>query len=209
MRCMRLFVVAAMFGCAVLALDARPAQAYWHWGYYHRPVYYRPVYYRPYVHYWGYPSYYYGYSYPYYVSTPVYVPYAVPSYYSVPLASAPVTVTQPAGSVRYSFYGPTGTTGAVTTTATPASNIAQVEMVLPTTNAEVWVDGYKTTSTGTTRTFHSPPLTPGKKYHYQIRASWVQNGETMTEERTIPVAAGQQSIVNFTVPSESVGAATP
>jgi hypothetical protein len=38
-------------------------------------------------------------------------------------------------------------------------------------NAQLWFDGSKMTSTGTVRTFQSPPLNPGR-YTYVIRARW-------------------------------------
>ena len=47
--------------------------------------------------------------------------------------------------------------------------------------AEVWFNGTPTTSTGPARQFASPPLTPGTRYSYDIRATWNENGREVTQ----------------------------
>ncbi len=59
-------------------------------------------------------------------------------------------------------------------------------------DAKVTVDGHATKSTGSTRRFVSPPLEPGKKYHYTLVAEWKPNTyETFTVARTVHVEAGK------------------
>ena len=57
-------------------------------------------------------------------------------------------------------------------------------------HAVFWVEGARTRSTGRTRFFQSPPLLPGRKYQYRLRAAWIENGEWVSQSQTIPVQAG-------------------
>jgi uncharacterized protein (TIGR03000 family) len=56
-------------------------------------------------------------------------------------------------------------------------------------SAEIWVNGVKTKQTGELRHFFSPPLTPGKKYSYQIRLRWMKDGKSVEETHRIFVQA--------------------
>jgi uncharacterized protein (TIGR03000 family) len=56
--------------------------------------------------------------------------------------------------------------------------------------AAFWVEGTRTRSTGRTRYFQSPPLSPGRKYTYRVRAAWMENGRIVSQTRTVPVQAG-------------------
>jgi hypothetical protein len=38
--------------------------------------------------------------------------------------------------------------------------------------------------------FHSPALTPGKKYHYTVRVDWLEDGGWVSQARQVPVEAG-------------------
>jgi uncharacterized protein (TIGR03000 family) len=69
---------------------------------------------------------------------------------------------------------------------------------VPDPQARVWFDGNSTSQTGTDRLFHSPLLTIGSTYSYQIRASWMRDGREVTPERTVSVTPGQTTIVDFT-----------
>jgi uncharacterized protein (TIGR03000 family) len=73
-----------------------------------------------------------------------------------------------------------------------------VQVIVPNTNAEVSFGDHKTTATGTTRTFESPRLQPGKSYSYTIRASWTEGGQTVTADRVVEISAGKTSVVDFT-----------
>jgi len=43
-------------------------------------------------------------------------------------------------------------------------------------DAEIWFQGTKMTATGSVREYQSPPLTPGHRYTYEVRARWNENG---------------------------------
>ena len=70
-------------------------------------------------------------------------------------------------------------------------------MQLPNADAQVWFDGNATRQGGAERMFATPPLTPGRVYHYQIEAKWMENGVEMSKTRTITVKPGESATVVF------------
>jgi uncharacterized protein (TIGR03000 family) len=66
---------------------------------------------------------------------------------------------------------------------------AHVTVTVP-PNAQVWFNGTLTTSTGSDRHFDSPPLTSGRQYTYDVRATWNQDGQPVTQEQKVTVTAG-------------------
>jgi len=77
---------------------------------------------------------------------------------------------------------------------------ALLEVRVPTADAEVWVEGKKTSTTGTNRRYVSPPLTPGHKYAYEIRVRWSEGGREVSQTREVTVRAGERVAVDFTAP---------
>lgn len=75
---------------------------------------------------------------------------------------------------------------------------ATLSIDLPDGDAIVWINGYKTTLTGRTRTFQSPALEPGKRYSYVVTASWNEDGQPFQLQRKVYVSAGQTSVVDMT-----------
>jgi uncharacterized protein (TIGR03000 family) len=66
-------------------------------------------------------------------------------------------------------------------------------------DAKLEVDGTSTTKTGTVRRFTTPPLEPGKKYYYTVKAIWApSNYETFTRTRKVYLKAGEESEVDLT-----------
>jgi uncharacterized protein (TIGR03000 family) len=98
------------------------------------------------------------------------------------------TVTLPAASDQAGSPPATGSDQ-------PDSN-AHVTVNVP-ADAQVWFDDTPTTSTGATRQFDSPPLTPGGRYSYEIRASWKENGREVTRTQRVEVTAGAHASVSF------------
>jgi uncharacterized protein (TIGR03000 family) len=64
-------------------------------------------------------------------------------------------------------------------------------------SAEIWIEGVKTTSTGSTREYQSPPLTPDNRYTYTIRARWKENGREVDRTQQIAVTPGGYLTVSF------------
>lgn len=155
---------------------------FYHGGFGH--VYgYRP-YYGSHNYYRGYHFPYYGYlTYPYYASYPYYGTYNTYPYnanYNYSSDLSPSVSTSP-------DYG---------TEVAAADTAAHITVRVP-ANTEVWLDGVKMSSTGLVREYQSPPLTPGKGYHYEVRARWSANGQTVTQTKSVSVAAGSRVTVSF------------
>jgi uncharacterized protein (TIGR03000 family) len=64
-------------------------------------------------------------------------------------------------------------------------------------NADVYFNDVKTRQTGTARQFVTPPLEPGN-HQYDIRATWMENGQRQTQTHQVTVHAGDGLNVNFT-----------
>ena len=105
---------------------------------------------------------------------------------------------------RYSYYDAppiqyyTPSTEYYAPPAPIVADYANIRVIVPDPQARVWFDGSGTTSTGTDRLFNSPSLTIGSTFSYQIRASWIQGGKEVTQERTVSVTPGQTVVVDFT-----------
>ncbi|HYT93608.1 MAG TPA: TIGR03000 domain-containing protein [Gemmataceae bacterium] len=167
---------------------AYPGVAY-RGGYYPRGYYggYRPYAYRPYysfgigIGFYGYP--YGGYG--------VYAPY----YGAYGYAPRPIVVSPPP------VYATPAVPSAVPEDAPPADNAAHLRLTVP-ENAEVWVDGMRTTQSGSVREFASPPLTPGKSFTYLISVRYrAADGQTVNDTRPIHVRANDWFSIDFTRPA--------
>jgi uncharacterized protein (TIGR03000 family) len=140
-------------------------------GYYHHYGYY-PGHYgyypRHYGYYWGYnPWYYPGYYY-----SPGYYAYGgLPSGYQ---AFYPSTVDAPAG----------------------VDQVVHFNIRMP-ADAKIWFGEEKTTQTGSSREFVTPPLAPGNEYTYEVRAQWTENGRNVTQSRRVSVRAGERVSITF------------
>jgi uncharacterized protein (TIGR03000 family) len=66
-------------------------------------------------------------------------------------------------------------------------------------SADVWFDEWKVPARTTKLT--TPPLKPGRKYTYQVRAAWWQGGRNRTETRDVTVTAGEHVRVTFPAPT--------
>jgi uncharacterized protein (TIGR03000 family) len=73
---------------------------------------------------------------------------------------------------------------------------AEITVVVP-ADAQVFFDGEPTRSTGTRRVFVSPPLEPGKAFHYDLLVRWKVDGKPVEETRRIAVKAGGKTEATF------------
>jgi len=73
---------------------------------------------------------------------------------------------------------------------------ALIDVKVP-SDAEVWFNGVRTQQRGSDREFESPPLQPDRRYSYDIRARWREDGRTVDRTKTIRVAPGERRTVNF------------
>jgi uncharacterized protein (TIGR03000 family) len=73
---------------------------------------------------------------------------------------------------------------------------AHVIVRLP-ADARIWFDDAAMTTKGAVRQFDSPPLVPGSRYSYNVRAQWAENGREVTQTQQVAVTAGQHVEVDF------------
>lgn len=157
-------------------------------GYYHD--HHHPYYFGAYPYWYG--GFWSGYDLGYYDYPDVYL-YAAPRVYSyAPLVGSEPYVSVPAAASAY----------AGTEEWDHADQRVAARVILPTPDATLWVEGQEASSTGTSRSFVSPPLEPGR-YTYTFRARWTQDGKTMVETRTARVQPGDRITVDFTSPEKN------
>jgi uncharacterized protein (TIGR03000 family) len=77
---------------------------------------------------------------------------------------------------------------------------AQINVRVP-ADAKVWFDGTATEQQGTNRVFASPALTPGRDYHYTVKAQWREGDKDVTQLRRVDVRAGTDATVDFNRPA--------
>jgi uncharacterized protein (TIGR03000 family) len=64
-------------------------------------------------------------------------------------------------------------------------------------NAKVYINGYETKQTGTTRTYISKDLIVGQDYRYEIRVVAERNGQRVEETKSILLTADEYSLLTF------------
>src|SRR5207253_2365053 len=70
-----------------------------------------------------------------------------------------------------------------------------IVVFLPRPDAQVWIDSFQTQQQGTERTFETPPLQQAGTY--KVKATWTENGNTVTREQPARVQAGRWTTVEF------------
>ena len=149
---------------------------YPHYGYYSGRYGYSPSYTHYGLGYYpGYYGYYRGYSPWYYRGY-----YYSPGYYAY--SALP--------STYQAFYPPAS--------AAPAGGeqVVHFDIRVP-DDAKIWFDDEKTTQTGPSREFVSPPLASGREYSYEVRAQWTENGREVTQSRRVAFRAGERVSIAF------------
>jgi uncharacterized protein (TIGR03000 family) len=137
----------------------------------------------PYYGYW--PGYYGSYS------------YAGPSGYAMPYGGSAASsgyATRSAATPTSNYQSYFFPSGAATASDDPT---CLVEVDVPSATAEVWFNGYKTKKTGLARQFVTPALTPGQTYVYEVRATWMENGQVNSQTRDVRVEPGKKVVVVF------------
>jgi uncharacterized protein (TIGR03000 family) len=158
----------------------------------------------------GFPFFWGGY-YPYYGGYGYYPYDGGATYDLLPYADNYVPFRTGSSSSYYGSYPDQGTMSADSSLATPipapkaladsqTEAPAQLTVSVP-ADAQVWIEGTKTSSTGPVRNFQSPPLDPNSQYRYEVRARWTENGHEVTQTRQVPVTAGARARVDFPMAS--------
>jgi uncharacterized protein (TIGR03000 family) len=73
---------------------------------------------------------------------------------------------------------------------------ARLTVELP-TSAKLFVDGAEVAGSGATRQFHTPDLSTGGLFFYDLRAEVTVNGTVQTEEKRVVVRAGETVTASF------------
>jgi uncharacterized protein (TIGR03000 family) len=158
-----------------------------------------------YHHYW--PHYGYFFSYPYMYGTyPYSYAYPYSDYLYYPDMSSTTGNSADYGGYPDNFSTVTPPVVDYESATVPADIPAKVTVNVP-VDAQLWFNGTPTTSTGAVRQFTSPPLTPSKRYSYEVRASWKENGREITQMQKVGVTAGAHANVSFPNPSKGVAQA--
>jgi uncharacterized protein (TIGR03000 family) len=87
---------------------------------------------------------------------------------------------------------PTATEAVATTVTTAPTDTATLDIRLP-ADAELYLQGRKSSQTGSERYFVTPPLAPGQIYTCRIKAVWYENGRNREVNRTVDLIAGDHS----------------
>jgi uncharacterized protein (TIGR03000 family) len=87
-----------------------------------------------------------------------------------------------------------------------AQKPANIRLIVPDAQAKVVFNDHLTTSTGTERNFHTAALAPGKTYTYRVRASWMKDGNEVTQDRLVEAVPGQTVVVDFNAPANAQAA---
>lgn len=74
---------------------------------------------------------------------------------------------------------------------------ALINVLVPSSNAQIWLDGNEVKGEGLSRRLLSPELDPGVKYRLRVSAQWLDNGKLMQRTQVVGVARGQTVQVNF------------
>jgi uncharacterized protein (TIGR03000 family) len=189
------FTVLSSIG--LLFVTARPAEAWGRWG-----GYWGGPYYGYYGAGWGW-----GYPYAGYASYSPYrwsywgSPYATyyPSYYYPSNYSSVPAYTYGAAPAYTYAYGSPGTGSAQSFYYSPSATDTRAHLTVevPSSSAQVWLEGRPMTQDGTVRAFISPPLESGHDYTYTVRARWLHNGSANDQTQTVRVRPGQDVVVRF------------
>jgi uncharacterized protein (TIGR03000 family) len=93
---------------------------------------------------------------------------------------------------------------ALTTMVAPGDNVAHVVVRVP-EDARLEFDGVAIEQAGRIRKFITPPLTPGRRYRYDIQATWTDKGRAVAKDCQIIVCAGEKADVDFLRPDADEG----
>lgn len=89
--------------------------------------------------------------------------------------------------------------GGVVQTGAASSQVVTTQVLAP-DGSNVTLSGTPSDRTQGVRPFTSPPLDPNTTYVYRAKATWTENGQTMTRQKNVDVRAGQQVTIDLTKP---------
>jgi uncharacterized protein (TIGR03000 family) len=86
--------------------------------------------------------------------------------------------------------------------------VATLRVRLP-AGAKLRIDDYETQQTGPLRRFVSPPLEPGKSYHYTFQWTYEKDGKPVTQKKVVHIRAGDDKEVDLRDEADANGETKP
>jgi uncharacterized protein (TIGR03000 family) len=78
----------------------------------------------------------------------------------------------------------------------PTATSALISVELP-ASAELWFEGMRVPNSGALRRFASPDLNPLKAYTYDVRATWTEGNQVVTQGQRVVVRSGDRLTITF------------
>lgn len=127
-------------------------------------------------------------------------------YDSVPMSSGSIIESNP---VYHGSSNDSGMDSVLVTSAKASASSDEIHIVvdLP-ESAKVFVNGNKTSSTGTSRRFVSRNLEAGASYRFDIRVEDERNGKSVSENKTLVLVPGSTETLAFKLDEKPVVAET-
>jgi uncharacterized protein (TIGR03000 family) len=120
---------------------------------------------------------------------------------STPAGAATMTTAPPWVTPAVPGSAALRTTYAPQTPAVPAAfesdGLSARLVVRMPEDARLVIDDTDVAGTGEVRKFTTPPLVPGKMYHYDVRATWIDGGRQVVRERHIQFQGGDRVDIDF------------
>jgi uncharacterized protein (TIGR03000 family) len=163
--------------------------------------YYTYPYYSPHPYYYTYPYYpSYTYDYPSLSSGTAYDPgYSGFSYQAAPSYSDGATL---GGAALGGYRSPS-----VSTYLARDDVSASLTVKLP-AGALLWIEDEATTQVGPVREFRTPAITPGRRYTFDLRATWYDGRQNVTQTQRVEITGGAHVNAIFPVPADAEGKAS-
>jgi uncharacterized protein (TIGR03000 family) len=161
-------------------------------------------YYRPYSY--GYYPYGYGYGYGYY---PYYSSYGYANPYLYDYSGWPSGAAYDPAYPGLTYQPPASSNPAPVIALPAQADVSAYLTVRLPTDARLWIDDQEMTLVGPVREFHSPPITPGLRYVYNLRATWFDGRQNVTQTQRVEITGGARANATFPLLTEAPGKASP
>ena len=82
---------------------------------------------------------------------------------------------------------------------TPSADRAILEFSLPSDLARLWLDNQSVDGEGKTRSFQTPPLSPGQEYRFAVKVTWPSSNvvEDHVTEQIVTFRAGDRKMIEI------------
>lgn len=85
-------------------------------------------------------------------------------------------------------------------TPMPGGQRAEIVLNVP-LDANIFVDGQRIVSSGTTRRFVTPPLAPGRRYFYDVKVTWMDGSRARESKRHVSFQPGERVALTYSLPN--------